>query len=749
MDIIILCFFRNLYFYPITIPIFFDMPVRKSTLIVTILLMVYSFSPPGASFLSAENRKADSLVRVMQSAVADTTRINAMVELTLADRSKFDTVWIDSIYRMADRIHFVPGLTRSLNLRGGYFLNRGLFNKAAPWFRKSLQVSIAERFKPGIVKAAGNQALVLMRQGEYDSSEKYLLMAIREWDPSLGKGLQMKIQSDLGLLYMNMGRYEDALRTFMPAVLFYEKMKDTLNMQTIYNNLGILYKNINRFQLSYNYFSKVISIRNLQLSSLSLTATAYNNIAILYQDIKGDYPASLPWLEKARIFADSVGDKILYYKVLNNIGNVHYKGYHFDSAIQNYLEVIEKASELMNYQALTGIYINLGSSYVAVGQFEKAGPLLSEWTAKAVQARELKYAQVGYRGLYQIDSIKGNIKSANFNLRQLLWITDTLAGIEMHNRLAEIESDFRIRQQAQDIEVLKKDNELNRVIISRQRILGGGIIILLLVFIMSIIYLFRNTRRLRRLNKEILERERIIEEKNRELLKLVQTKDRLFSVISHDLKSPFNVLLGFSEILANPDEEMDSGERDKITVLLHQTAENTYRLLENLLDWSRAQQGLLTTAPQAVDINEIVLDVMKLLQNLLLVKGIQIENRIGPGVIALTDPKALSGTFLNLINNAVKFTPAKGHITVSSVKADGLITLCVEDDGIGIPTGDLPGLFSLDRQVRRKGTSNEPGTGLGLILCQEYVRLMNGRIWVESIENQGSRFYFTVPALPD
>jgi len=724
------------------------MPQQIRTLVPVFIFFAYALFFVGANHLKAENRKADSLIRVIGSAVTDTVRINAMMELTLVDMSKFDTLWIDSIYRMADRIQYVPGIARSLNLRGGYFLNRGFYNQAAPWFKKSLQVSIASKYAPGIIKAAGNQALVFMRQGQYDSSEKYMLMAIRGCEQGVEKGLQMKIQSDLGLLYMNMGRYKDALHTFMPAVLFYEKVKDTLNMQVLYNNLGILYKNINLFGPSFNYYNRVISLRSRQIRSLSLAASAYNNIAILFQDIKGDYPASLPWLEKARVFADSVGDKAFYYKILNNIGNVHYQGKEFDRAVRNYLEVIEKGSGFMNFQALAGIYINLGSSYVAMGQYDKAGPVLLEWTSKALKVHEYKYARVGYRGLYEMDSIRGNIKSANFNLRQLLWITDTLAGIEMHNRLADIEAGFRIRQQAQDIEVLKKDNELNQVIISRQRILVLGIVFLLLFLIAFIIYLFLNTRKLRQLNKEILEREKIIEGKNLELLHLVQTKDRLFSVISHDLRSPFNVLLGFSKILADPEERMEAGERDKITVLLHQTAENTYRLLENLLDWSRAQQGLLTVDIQVVDVGLVVVDVIKLLQSPMLVKGICFENRIGAGVKALTDPKALSGAFLNLINNAVKFTPNGGHIAVSAVSSEGAITICVEDDGIGIPAGELDGLFSLDRQIRRKGTDNEPGTGLGLILCKEYVQLMNGRIWVESIENQGSRFYFTVPLAP-
>lgn len=149
--------------------------------VISFLFFFYLLSEH--AILSAQNPKADSLNKVIRSTIADTSRIKAMIGLTVIDRSKFDTVWIDSIYRWSSRTHFVPGVIRSLNMKGAYLLDRGFAARADPWLKKSLQISFEMKDQVGIVKASAYRALVFLRQGLFDSSEKYLLLALRNYTP--------------------------------------------------------------------------------------------------------------------------------------------------------------------------------------------------------------------------------------------------------------------------------------------------------------------------------------------------------------------------------------------------------------------------------------------------------------------------------------------------------------------------------------------------------------------------------------
>ena len=717
---------------------------RKGSVIAFMAILVVVISQ-SAGDLFAGHSGIDSLTRIVRSDAADSVRLQAMLELILVDHSNMDTVRIDSVIRWAERIRYLPAVSRAYNFRGAYFLEKGYNEKADFWFRKSYQRSLAGKYRVGIVKAANNLALVNIRLARFDSSEYFLKKALENFSPSMGGSMRAKIQMDLGLLYINMLQYEKALRQLLPAMIFYETVKDTVNLQAVYSNLGILYKEINRFDPAYHYFQKTISLQNRQYRSISIATSARNNIATLFQDVKKDYKGSLSWLERAKITADSIHDEPLYFTILNNLGNVYYHEGQFEKAIEAYSEVVTRGDRYISRRAQTGAYINLGSSYLELKQNRKARIILLEWAQKAASLHELNFAKIGYEGLFKIDSASGNLKAANSELRQLLWLTDSLAAIHINNKVSEMETDFRLRRQAAEMDVLAKDNALKKVTISRQKLAVGGIIFLFAVSAIFLILQIRITRRLKRLNQEILDREETIRRKNEELVGLVQTKDHLFSVISHDLKSPFNVLLGFSEMLTDPTEIRTPAEREKMIRLIHQTIRSTYELIENLLDWSRAQQGLITLSPQVVTIRESVAQVMTMLQNPSQNKSILLENTIDPVLTLYTDPKALSGTLLNLINNAIKFTPENGKIVVSALKNSDFITVTVEDNGIGIPDNLLPQIFTLNPGTRRSGTRNEPGTGLGLIICQEYVALMGGRIWVESREKEGSRFSFTVP----
>jgi PAS domain S-box-containing protein len=222
-------------------------------------------------------------------------------------------------------------------------------------------------------------------------------------------------------------------------------------------------------------------------------------------------------------------------------------------------------------------------------------------------------------------------------------------------------------------------------------------------------------------------------------------KDKLFNIISHDLRSPFTSIIGFFQLLSEQYDIMSEEEKKSFINELKESVENTFALIENLLTWSRAQRGGIKASPSIFRLHGATNELTQVLEKAAEKKGINIHNRINPDVSVFADRDMIKTVILNLINNAIKFTGKGGSIIISSAESDSETMVSVSDTGIGIPEERLKGMFSLDKSVSTLGTSNEKGTGLGLIICREFVEKNGGRIWVDSHPGQGSTFSFTIP----
>lgn len=223
------------------------------------------------------------------------------------------------------------------------------------------------------------------------------------------------------------------------------------------------------------------------------------------------------------------------------------------------------------------------------------------------------------------------------------------------------------------------------------------------------------------------------------------SKDKFFSILAHDLKSPFHSLLGYTEILANEYDTLNDAERRKFIGILRDSTKNVFDLLENLLQWSRMQSGRLEYQSETFNISMVMEDAVDLLRANALKKNISLTIKTIPDLMVTADKNMIRSVLQNLISNALKFTSGYGSVEVYAMKNSGYIEIVVRDTGIGMTAEELNKLFRIDISFTRKGTSKEVGTGLGLILCKELLQKNGGRIWVESEKNRGSAFHFTLP----
>jgi signal transduction histidine kinase len=303
-----------------------------------------------------------------------------------------------------------------------------------------------------------------------------------------------------------------------------------------------------------------------------------------------------------------------------------------------------------------------------------------------------------------------------------------------------------------EIELLKRDNEIKSLRLTRLRIV---IISLFVILTLAGIIWFINLKRskLKRETNDLLTQKNLeleaalrkLKESELNLKQLNATKDKFFSIIGHDLRNPLNALLGFSELISGNTRNYTMEEIRKYNKIINDSARNIHQLIENLLDWSRSQAGNIEFSPRYCDLLTVTSDIQKIFNIQIDNKNINIHNNIPGDLKVFADKNLLSTILRNLVSNAIKFTPPGGHITLSANKSDGQVNISIADTGAGMTMEQIDNLFQLDTNLTKTVTSEEKGTGLGLILCKEFVEIHKGTIRVDSEPDKGSVFTFTLP----
>jgi signal transduction histidine kinase len=279
----------------------------------------------------------------------------------------------------------------------------------------------------------------------------------------------------------------------------------------------------------------------------------------------------------------------------------------------------------------------------------------------------------------------------------------------------------------------------------------------LVLIILSIVIVIKMRERKLKYDKKILEykilertlqieeQNHLISSKNEELKDLNRTKDKLFSIIGHDLGNQFNIIVGFSEFLMSAYKKLESVKIEYHLTNIFNASKHANELLDNLLIWSKMQNNSIQFNPQAFNVNLQIIESIDLLEVAISRKNIKIEVPQNMDIMVFADQNMFSTIVRNLIGNAIKFTPEKGTISILILMEVNFCEITVQDSGVGISKENLEKIFQIDSNYSTLGTNGEKGTGLGLILCKEFVEKHHGKIWVESELGKGSAFKFTLP----
>lgn len=541
------------------------------------------------------------------------------------------------------------------------------------------------------------------------------------------------------------------------ALIIAENIKDSLSLSIIYNNIASIYKRLDNYDLAIQYFEKTIEIEQRSQVAKDMAIT-YSNIGVLKVQHNKISEAAADYQKIKELLPKIENPYVLAYLYLSLAG--YHTAINEFEVSEQYLAKADQICTKDKYQhILARVYRQYGELFLKEKLYEKSiqhfdkGITLSESIGVSEEypliykMKGKAYAQLGkYPEAYQslqkaiiaIDSLKIK-KSTNF----LNEFEDQKAKEELNKQ--KLESALK-EQQAENAAIKLRNKFTNAL----------GAIIILILMIATIVYYFLRTKKNNNILKSqhaIIKEQKILLEDNIQKLeiseenleKLNATKDKFFSIIAHDLKSPFKAIFGFNEELANHYKDYSDEERMIMITRVGNASKSAYSLLENLLTWSQSQSGFIQIKKETLSIKNLIDQSIAPYLGAAEIKKINIINTIDDSLLVWADKDTMKIVISNLFSNAIKFCNTGGTTHLSCKLNNGMLEICTRDTGIGMSREIMNGLFNIEKNVQRKGTNAEKGTGLGLILCQEFVHKNDGQIWVKSEEGEGSSMYFSLP----
>jgi signal transduction histidine kinase len=335
----------------------------------------------------------------------------------------------------------------------------------------------------------------------------------------------------------------------------------------------------------------------------------------------------------------------------------------------------------------------------------------------------------------------GDYKKSLFYFKQSQQLSDSLFSQGMQAKLLQDQIRFETESKEEQIKALTRMEDFRKEQLRKQQLVRNILVVVIALTLILLFSVYRSGQRRIRINKLLMEHQEEMKKRSHELEQLNQVKDKFFSIISHDLRSPINALTGILDLMDR--KEISSTEFSTLNKELRIQFNHTKTLINNLLDWTLLQMDKLKIQVEKIDLNALVESNIKLLSSLHL-KEIKILNHVLPASYAIGDTNMINLVLRNLITNSIKFSEAGASIEVRAQDMGNHFIVSVKDTGVGITPEIQKILFEKTTGYSTRGTANEKGTGLGLILCKEFVERNGGKIWLESELGKGSTFYFTI-----
>jgi signal transduction histidine kinase len=653
--------------------------------------------------LAQAQNKIDSLENVLTNDLHDSTRIKVLLELSKLNQ------YVD-------------------------------FAKSRQYTDESL--ALAEKLDDPAMKVLAYQskASMLTSSGDYSAAIKYDNLSLENDIILRDSNMIARDYNNIGNDYYDLGEYDDAFFNFTQSHRIATSVKDTFRMLVAYHNVGRVFKELGQYEVALDHLNLAKKMSEQQNDEEGIPY-AYDEIGDV-QLRKQEYDSALSTLFRALRHSRRLNVNLLEPKIHSKLATAYLGKGDFEKARAHYDSAYALNNVTNDRFGVAEVELGRGIVYTKEGKYNEALTKIenSLSVAKELNARVLEIKC--FNELSTLWEMKGDFKKSLYYYRQYKQLEDTLFSQEMQGKLLRDQLRFETESRDSRIAFLSELQAMQKGELKKQEFVRNILVVVMALSAILLVTVYRSGNRRRQINTLLLQHQEEMEKRSEELERLNQVKDKFFSIISHDLRSPINALAGLLDLLDKG--AVSAEELPKHIKELKARFNHTRTLLNNLLDWTLLQMDKLNLQAAKIDIHNIVEENIQLLtsvQN----KDITIINDVPKNSLGFADSNTVNLVIRNLMTNAIKFTNDGGRVVIGALEKPGEWLISVKDNGVGMNGDVLKMLFDKTAPYTTRGTANEKGTGLGLILCKEFIEKNGGKIWVESSEGKGSTFYFTLP----
>lgn len=670
------------------------------------------------ALIFAQNAKIDRLTVRLAYQNKDSTKIETSLLLinelyALKDYDKA-LLFIDQTAELSNSLNYDKGSAQSNYYKGLIFSNKNDGKNAVVYFEKALNSFKILNDTIGIAKVNGKLGIIQIERGNFKKGLQNSLSAISIFEEEDLKDDLSNAYNSLAKVYFKSKKFDKALQYNKKSLRIREELDDLEGMKYTLKNLGELYALKNNYRLSIDNYERMLTLLNNKKD----------------KDLRGEVMTSL-------------GKSYLAINDLKKAAEYLRAGLAFNRIQGNDLGV------LISLNAFADLNIKNNRLRLAKTQLDEANKL----GKKLNNEEELLY---NYKLNTELSSVRNFHQDAFYWQKQYFYLKEKLNKEKLEALTLQIKSNqasnistnlVSLKEKNKNIPE-KKGSKLSSSQKQNTLLIYGLIASLVFVTALLIFSYLKSskntttTKELSKKNESLGQKNKSLVQKNIQLEEVNQVKDKLFSIVSHDLKDSVSSIKAFLDLLK--DDGITKEEFNNLIPELSENANNASSLLFNLLNWSKSQMQNLQSKPELFNIQEVFQIKISLIEKKVNDKGIIVIDESRREFV-YADKSMMEIVIQNLITNAVKFTGKGDVITVSNQDYNGKILICIEDTGIGISEENQKKLFNAKKNFTTNGTENEKGTGLGLTISKDLVELNNGRIWLESTPNIGSKFFIELP----
>ena len=742
--------------------------MNKTVCCFLILLFIFFFS---ARLGKSQTSRTDSLESLLHRYTAeDTIRVNLLNEIA-SDLRYYDyeksLYYCEKAIELADKLDFKKGKAESFNTIGVNYYMKGKDSLSFKYYTKSLKLH-----------------------------------------EELGNKIGISISyNNMGVIYSNWGNYSMSIESYKKAIKINEEIGQEANAAKALNNIGVIYYELEDYDKALEYYEKNIKLNEeniipgKDLDQKRSICNTLNNIALIYEK-QNKLDKALEYYDRSEKIAGETNYSYIFGWVYNGKGIVYEKLQNFEKAHEFYLKGLKNREINNDLNGISQSCNNIGNLYLQNGQFQESKDYLLRAFKIAKEIDSPQNQRDATKGLAIVYEQSGNYQTSLKYHKIFKQMSDSLINEGNIKKLAgyEIEQQYEKEKQAIELEQQKKDaiqTEKNKrqTVVTRSSIVGFVLMTLIVFLILrSYIQKQKSNKRLSLQNRKIEYKNQQLHEQNEEIQQLneelgvsnetlfvqneeledhrnnleklvkertadleiakekAEESDRLKSAflanMSHEIRTPMNAIVGFSSLLN--DKELTDETKEELTSQINHNSDTLLKLIDDIIDIAKIESEQLKISKRQCSVNEIFDNLIpiydKKLTDLIKEHIVFLIKTPESSIPVFTDPLRLQQVFVNLINNAIKFTE-QGNIEIGVDKLINKtdITFYVKDTGIGLTDKQKDFIFERFTKIEEDKRKLYRGAGLGLAICKNLIELLSGKIWVESEENVGSTFYFSIP----